>query len=166
MNSSVEAWHHRRVRASGVELHCVEYGAGRARQDAPLMLFLHGFPEFWYSWRHQMRAFGDDFHVVAPDLRGYNTSEKPAARSAYRLERLVDDVRALITNLGYDTCVLVAHDWGGAIAWQFAHAHPEMLDRLVVMNLPHPVRMFEGLATAAQLCRSWYIFFFQLPWLP
>jgi pimeloyl-ACP methyl ester carboxylesterase len=154
---------HRRVRASGVELHCVELGA---RDDAPLMLFLHGFPEFWYSWRHQMREFADDFHVVAPDLRGYNTSDKPAGRGAYGLDKLVDDVRALIVNLGYDKCVLVGHDWGGAIAWQFAHTHPEMLDKLVVMNLPHPVRFYEGLATAAQLRRSWYIFFFQLPWLP
>lgn len=161
---------HRRVRASGVELHCVERRpetAGVGSGDNPsLMLFLHGFPEFWYSWRHQLDEFGHDYHVVAPDLRGYNRSDKPRGRGDYSLDHLVDDVRALIENLGYETCVLVGHDWGGAIAWQFAHTHPAMLEKLVVMNLPHPVRFFEGLADAAQLRRSWYIFFFQLPWLP
>jgi pimeloyl-ACP methyl ester carboxylesterase len=161
------------VAGHGVELHCVENSVengvenGAATDtDRPLMLFLHGFPEFWYSWRHQMRAFADSYHVVAPDLRGYNKSDKPTGRRAYGLDVLVADVREFITNLGYDTCVLVAHDWGGAVAWQFAHAHPEMLDQLIVMNLPHPIRFYQGLQTLAQLRRSWYIFLFQLPWLP
>lgn len=161
-----DRWLHRRVAADGVELHCVSPREGADAGQAPLMLCLHGFPEFWYSWRHQLGAFADAYHVVAPDMRGYNLSDKPAGRRAYRLERLVADVRALIGNLGYERCVLVGHDWGGAVAWQFAHTHPEMLEQLVVLNLPHPVRFFEGLATAAQLRRSWYIFLFQLPWLP
>lgn len=151
---------HRTEQVNGINLHWVEAG------DGPLVVLLHGFPEFWYSWRHQMRAFSADYHVVAPDLRGYNKSDKPAGRRAYALDELVADVRELIVNLGYERCVLVGHDWGGAVAWQFAHTHPEMLDRLVVMNLPHPVRFYEGLKTVAQLRRSWYILFFQLPWLP
>ncbi len=155
-----DQWKHRRVDGDGVELHCVEHGEG------PLMLFLHGFPEFWYSWRHQLRAFAGEYHVVALDMRGYNQSDKPRGRDAYALDELVADVREVITHLGYDECVLVGHDWGGAVAWQFAHTHPEMLDKLVVMNLPHPVRFYESLATLSQLRRSWYILFFQLPWLP
>jgi pimeloyl-ACP methyl ester carboxylesterase len=174
-----DEWSHRFVRGDGVELHCTEL-AGQAGQaglagltgeageagERPLMLFLHGFPEFWYSWRHQMRHFADTYHVVAPDLRGYNKSDKPEGRRAYSLDELVADVRELVANLGYDRCILVGHDWGGAVAWQFAHTHPEMLERLIVMNLPHPVRFYEGIRTFAQLRRSWYMFFFQLPWLP
>jgi pimeloyl-ACP methyl ester carboxylesterase len=167
---SEDGWNHRFVRGNGVELHCVEAGIGsedtEQQQARPLMLFLHGFPEFWYSWRHQMRAFSDTYHVVAPELRGYNKSDKPEGRRAYALDELVSDVRELVENLGYEKCTLVAHDWGGAVAWEFAYAHPEMLDQLIVMNLPHPVRFYQGLRTAAQLRRSWYMFFFQLPWLP
>ncbi len=161
-----EEWSHRRVAGAGVELHCVERRAGVEAGQGPLVLFLHGFPEFWFSWRHQMRALGDRYYVVAADMRGYNLSDKPDGRRAYRLEVLVEDVRALIEHLGYERCVLVGHDWGGAVAWQFAYTYPQMLDKLVVMNLPHPVRFYEGLGTLAQLRRSWYIFFFQLPWLP
>ena len=153
-------WKHRTARGNGVDLHIVEQG------DGPLMLFLHGFPEFWYSWRHQMAEFAADYHVVAPDMRGYNKSDKPRGRRAYALAELVADVRALIEDLGYEKCVLVAHDWGGAVAWEFAHRHPEMLERLVAMNMPHPVRFYEGLSSLSQLRRSWYILYFQLPWLP
>lgn len=165
-DGAVDRWNHRTVRASGLDLHCVEAGNGSEGDRGRLMLFLHGFPEFWYSWRHQLGEFAADFHAVAPDLRGYNKSDRPESRSAYRLEHLVDDVKELIFNLGYERCILVGHDWGGAIAWEFAHAHPEMLDTLVVMNAPHPVRFYEAMRTPSQLRRSWYIFFFQLPWLP
>ena len=161
-----DQWRHRRLAGAGVRLHAVEVAGGAEQGARPLMLFLHGFPEFWYSWRHQLRAFADDYYVVAPDMRGYNQSDKPRGRRAYRLDVLVEDVRALIEDLGYERCVLVGHDWGGAVAWQFAYTYPEMLERLVVMNLPHPVRFYEGLSTLAQLRRSWYILFFQLPWLP
>lgn len=151
---------HDRVVSNGVQLHYVTQGEG------PLMLMLHGFPEFWYSWRHQIPEFAKDYKVVAIDLRGYNESDKPNDVSAYRMNELIEDVRGVIQGLGYNQCVLVGHDWGGAIAWNVAYTYPELVDRLIVMNLPHPAKFKEGLLTPQQLLRSWYIFFFQLPWLP
>lgn len=130
------------------------------------MLMLHGFPEFWYSWRHQMRAFRSNYKVVAPDLRGYNDSEKPSNTSDYRLSALVEDVKGLIEHYPCDRCILVGHDWGGVIAWQVAYTYPHLIDQLIVMNAPHPAKFVEGLQTPQQLLKSWYIFFFQLPLLP
>jgi pimeloyl-ACP methyl ester carboxylesterase len=130
------------------------------------MLMLHGFPEFWYSWRHQIPEFARDHKVVALDLRGYNDSEKPEAKSAYVMAEFIKDIKGVIEGLGYDRCVLVGHDWGGAIAWSFAYAYPALLDRLIVLNLPHPAKFAEGLRTPQQLLRSAYIFFFQIPVLP
>lgn len=155
-----ETWQHEYIVSNGIKLHYVTQGEG------PLMLMLHGFPEFWYSWRHQIPEFATDYKVVALDLRGYNDSEKPQAQSAYVMSEFIKDIKGVIEGLGYDSCVLVAHDWGGAIAWQFAHTHPEMLEKLIVMNIPHPAKFFQGLSTLQQLRRSWYIFFFQLPVLP
>lgn len=151
---------HQTIASNGVHLHYVTQGEG------PLMLMLHGFPEFWYSWRHQILEFSNDYKVVAIDLRGYNDSDKPSDRSAYQLSELIQDVKGVIQGLGYEHCVLVGHDWGGAIAWNFAYKYPEMVDRLIVMNLPHPAKFAAGLRTFRQLLRSWYIFFFQLPFLP
>jgi len=159
MNSST-TWQHDFVISNGVRLHYVTQGEGK------LMLLLHGFPEFWYSWRHQIPEFAKDHKVVAIDLRGYNDSDKPEGVSAYRMSELIKDIAGTIQGLGYDRCILAGHDWGGAIAWQFAYAHPEMVDRLIVMNLPHPAKFTEGLRTPQQLLRSWYIFLFQLPMLP
>jgi pimeloyl-ACP methyl ester carboxylesterase len=130
------------------------------------MLLLHGFPDFWYSWRRQIPEFARDHKVVAVDLRGYNDSDKPTEKSAYTMPKLIEDVVGIIQGLGYDRCVLVGHDWGGAIAWNVAYTHPELIDRLVVLNLPHPAKFQQGLLTPQQLLRSSYIFFFQLPWLP
>ncbi|KPQ37049.1 MAG: putative hydrolases or acyltransferases (alpha/beta hydrolase superfamily) [Phormidesmis priestleyi Ana] len=130
------------------------------------MLFLHGFPEFWYSWRHQISEFSKDYKVVAVDLRGYNESEKPHAKSAYAISELIEDVAGVITGLGYEKCVLVGHDWGGAIAWSFAYTYPQMLKQLIVLNLPHPAKFAEGLRTPQQILRSWYIGLFQLPMVP
>jgi len=155
-----ETWTHDFITTNGIRLHYVTQGNG------PLMLFLHGFPEFWYSWRHQIPEFAKDYKVVAIDLRGYNDSDKPTDASAYSMPEFVKDVQGVIAGLGYDKCVLVGHDWGGAIAWSFAYAHPEMLERLIILNLPHPAKFVEGLRTPQQLFRSWYIFFFQLPFLP
>ena len=155
-----ETWTHDFITTNGIRLHYVTQGNG------PLMLFLHGFPEFWYSWRHQIPEFAKDYKVVAIDLRGYNDSDKPTDASAYSMPEFVKDVQGVIAGLGYDKCVLVGHDWGGAIAWSFAYAHPEMLERLIILNLPHPAKFAEGLRTPQQLFRSWYIFFFQLPFLP
>lgn len=151
---------HQFIVSNGVRLHYVTQGEG------PLMLMLHGFPEFWYSWRHQLPEFSQDYKVVALDLRGYNDSDKPTNLEAYRLSELVQDVRGVIEGLGYDRCILVGHDWGGAIAWNFAYDYPDMVDRLIVLNLPHPAKFASGLLTPQQLLRSSYIFFFQLPLLP
>jgi pimeloyl-ACP methyl ester carboxylesterase len=154
-------WQHREATVNGLRLHYVEGGRG------PLVVMLHGFPEFWYAWRHQMPALVQGgFRVIALDQRGYNTSDKPAGVAPYRLENLVEDVVGIIRAAGQDSAILVGHDWGGAIAWSVAMAHPAAVQRLVVLNGPHPRRVFEEFRTASQLSKSWYVFFFQLPWLP
>ena len=135
------SWTHDFITTNGIRLHYVTQGSG------PLMLFLHGFPEFWYSWRHQIPEFAKDYKVVAIDLRGYNDSDKPADSTAYSMPEFINDVQGVITGLGYERCVLVGHDWGGAIAWSFAYAHPEMVERLIVLNIPHPAKFAEGLRT-------------------
>ncbi len=145
----------------GVRLHCVEVGSG------PLVVLLHGFPEFWYSWKHQLPALAEaGFRVVAPDLRGYNLSDKPKGARNYFGEVLAADVAGLIRALGAERAHVVGHDWGGGIAWVFAMQHPELLDRLAILNAPHPDRFLRGLMTWKQLKKSWYMFYFQLPWLP
>jgi pimeloyl-ACP methyl ester carboxylesterase len=151
---------HDRIYTNGINLHYVTEGEGN------LMLFLHGFPECWYSWRKQIPEFAKDHHAVALDLRGYNESDKPSESSAYKMSELVADVKGVIEGLGYQRCTLVGHDWGGAIAWNFAYQYPEMLDRLIILNLPHPAKFSQGLLTPQQLLKSWYIFLFQLPYLP
>ena len=156
----METWKHDRIQTNGIHLHYVSQGEG------DLILFLHGFPEFWYSWRHQIPEFAKDRKAVAIDLRGYNDSDKPAAKGAYKMADFVADVKGVIEGLGYDRCTLVGHDWGGAIAWNFAYAYPDLLDKLVILNLPHPAKFAEGLRTPQQLLKSWYIFLFQIPALP
>lgn len=155
-----ETWRHGKIETNGIQLHYVTQGEGE------LMLFLHGFPEFWYSWRHQIPEFARDYKVVALDLRGYNESDRPQARTAYRIDELVEDVKGAIAALGYEHCILVGHDWGGAIAWNFVYRYPSQVTRLIILNLPHPAKFSQGLRTWQQLTRSWYIFFFQLPFLP
>jgi len=115
-----------------VRLHYVEAGTGRC------LMFLHGFPEFWYAWRHQLVEFGAECHAVAPDMRGYNLSSKPDGLTAYRMRHLAGDIKALLGALGHERMVLVGHDWGGAVAWATAIMYPEIVDRLVIMNAPHP----------------------------
>ena len=154
------SWKHEYITTNNIKLHYVIQGNG------PLMLMLHGFPEYWYSWRHQIPEFARDYQVVAVDLRGYNDSHKPTDKSAYVMNEFIQDVKGVIQGLGYEKCVLVAHDGGGAIAWNFAHAYPEMLEKLIVLNIPHPAKFIEGLRTWKQLQKSWYIFFFQLPFFP
>lgn len=154
-------WQHDNyIVSNDVRLHYVTQGEGE------LMLLLHGFPEFWYSWRHQIPEFAKDYKVVALDLRGYNDSDKPTGVNAYRMSELIKDVAGVIQGLGYDRCILAGHDWGGAIAWQFAYAHPEMVDRLIALNFPHPAKFQQGLRTPQQQFRSSYALFFQLPVLP
>jgi epoxide hydrolase 4 len=121
---------------NGVRLHYKSAGQGK------LILFLHGFPEFWYEWKSQLADFGQDYQAVAPDMRGYNLSSKPAEVDQYKLKILVEDVRALAERLGGKKFVLVGHDWGGIVAWTFAAYYPELLEKLVIINTPHPM-LFE-----------------------
>lgn len=161
MSATREPWVHREERVGELSLHWVEAGKG------PLVFLLHGFPEHWRAWRRQLPALAAaGFRAVAPDLRGYNLSEKPKGVSSYRMERLAGDVAALVRHLGYERTFLVGHDWGGAIAWCVPALHPGLVERLAILNAPHPVLMKRKLATVAQARRSSYIFFFQLPWLP
>ena len=124
---------HHTVEFDDIRLHYVDAGEG------PLILFVHGFPEFWYAWQRQLEEFSRDHRAVAFDLRGHNLSGKPGEIKAYRPKHLVADLRRLIDHLGGRPCVVVAHDWGGAAAWNFAAAHPEYLEKLVIINAPHPV---------------------------
>ena len=144
-----------------VRLHYAEAGEG------PLVVLLHGFPDFWYSWRHQLPALAEaGFHAVAPDMRGYNLSDQPRSVAAYDLGRLTRDVLQLADHFGSDRIHLVGHDWGAIVAWFFAMDHPGALDRLVVANVPHPARFIDMARSPRQVLRSWYVGFFQVPFLP
>lgn len=125
------AHHHADI--NGVRLHYVTAGRG------PLMLFVHGFPQFWHAWSELLPEFARDHTVCAPDMRGINLSGKPDGVKAYHVTRQSEDLRQLIRHLGFERCVLVAHDWGGACAWHFASKHPECVEKLVIVNAPHPV---------------------------
>ena len=151
------------VRAGDVTLSCVAMGP----RDGPLVVLLHGFPEHKLSWRRQLPALAAaGFRAVAPDMRGYGASTKPPRVSDYKLELLAADVANLIAALGRDKADVVGHDWGAEVAWHFAMWHPQKLRRLGILNVPHPHRFAHGLRTLKQLRKSWYIFFFQLPFLP
>jgi pimeloyl-ACP methyl ester carboxylesterase len=144
-----------------VRLHYVEVGEG------PLVVLLHGFPEFWFGWRRQIPALAAaGFRVVAPDMRGYNLSSRPAGVGSYDLDRLADDVAGLVAERGAERALLAGHDWGAAVAWWTAIRRPEVVERLAILNVPHPRRFLRGLRSPKQLARSWYMGFFQLPWLP
>lgn len=144
-----------------VRLHYVIGGEG------PLVVLLHGFPEFWYAWQHQIVALIDaGYRVVAPDMRGYNLSDKPSRISDYTVEKLAKDVNDLVHSLGESETILVGHDWGAAVAWATPMWFPELVTQLVICNVPHPHRMSQGLKTLKQLRKSWYMFAFQLPLLP
>ncbi len=159
MNHSDVGWQHQYVQTNKIKLHCVTQGEG------DLVVLLHGFPEFWYSWRFQLPVLSRHFKVVVPDLRGYNDSEKP--KSGYDLDTLSADIQGLIEGLGYAKAHIVGHDWGGAIAWNLAQKCPRYLDRLVILNAPHPQRFLHELANNFdQLRRSWYLLAFQIPEIP
>lgn len=155
-------WEHRAIPLDDVTLHTVLAGEG------PLVVLLHGFPDFWYSWRHQIDPLvAAGFRVAVPDMRGYNLSSKPQGIHHYRPEFLMADVAHLIDALGEKKAHLVGHDWGANIAWLFAMNFAPKLNKLVICNVPHPVVFQKHLFTIRQgLKRSWYVFFFQLPWLP
>jgi epoxide hydrolase 4 len=153
---------YRTVQANGLSFNVAIAGSGER-----LALLLHGFPESSYSWRHQIGLLANLGYLVwAPDLRGYGLSSRPAGVAAYALENLEEDVAALIEASGAREVVLVGHDWGAVIAWSYAMHGRIPLSRLIIMNVPHPALFQRGLGTLNQLKKSWYIFFFQLPWLP
>lgn len=160
MTPSERELQHEVAWVNGIRMHYVTQGTGE------LVLLLHGFPEFWYSWRHQIPALATRFRVVAPDLRGYNLTEKPPGVGSYRLDKIVEDIVTLIQALGQERAIIVGHDWGGAAAWMLAMTHPACVRQLIVLNIPHPEAMRRGLRTLRQIRKSWYIFFFQIPWLP
>ncbi|MBV9412607.1 MAG: alpha/beta hydrolase [Acidimicrobiia bacterium] len=144
-----------------IRLHYVEAGEG------PLVVLLHGFPEFWYGWRNQIEPLAaSGFRVVAPDMRGYNLSSRPGAVSAYGAAQVAEDIRGLIQKLGAESAMLVGHDWGGTVAWTMAMNHPEVVEKLAILDAAHPRKLQEGLPHPRQLRRSWYFFFFATPGLP
>jgi pimeloyl-ACP methyl ester carboxylesterase len=148
---------------NGIRLHVVQSGS----RYGSLVILLHGFPEFWYGWRRQIQPLADaGLSIWVPDQRGYNLSDKPRGTSAYRFDELANDVVGLIDAAGVDQCYLVGHDWGAAVAWWVALRHPERLHKLAILNVPHPAVMIHTLySNLKQLRRSWYMFFFQLPYL-
>ncbi len=152
---------HKYATVNGIKMHYVEAGEGK-----PVIL-MHGFPEFWYSWRFQIPVLAKKYRVIAVDMRGYNESEKPEDVSAYQADEIAKDIVALIKHLGYDKAYIVSHDWGGAIAWHMAQHYPEVMEKLVVMNCPLPNVLLKRLKSSfTQLKKSWYMFFFQIPGLP
>ncbi len=132
------------AQSGDVKIHYVTDGEG------PLLVMIHGFPDYWYTWRKQMPALAKSFQVVAIDQRGYNKSDQPAGVENYTIDKLVGDVRAVIEHFGRDQAILVGHDWGGIVAWSFAMAYPEMTDRLIILNLPHPNGLRRELANNPQ----------------
>jgi pimeloyl-ACP methyl ester carboxylesterase len=149
------------INVNGIQLHYVIKGKGE------LLLLLHGFPEFWYSWRNQIPALAAHFTVVATDLRGYNKSDAPSKIEDYKIDVLANDIKELIINLGYKKANIVAHDWGAGIAWYLAAYHPEVVDKLVILNMPVTHELKKNLLrNPKQRKRSWYMYFFQIPFLP
>ena len=149
---------HKYADVNDIRVHYVTVGKGK------LIMFLHGFPEFWYEWKNQLVEFGRDYQAVAPDMRGYNLSSKPVEVEQYRMKYLVEDIRALAEHLGHKKFVLVAHDWGGGVAWPFAMRHPEYLEKLIIINAVHPATFIRELRdNPAQQKASQYILVYRTP---
>ena len=155
---------HHYVPTNGITLHVVQSGP----KDGPVVVLLHGFPEFWYGWRKQITALAEaGYRVWAPDQRGYNLSDKPSGVADYKMTALVADVLGLLDAAGQERAFLVGHDWGAIVAWQLAFFHAARVTRVVILNVPHPRVMTQELRRSPrQLRKSWYMFFFQVPWLP
>ena len=148
------------AQVGGTRLHYAIAGEGDE-----LVLLLHGFPECWYSWRHQLPALSERYTVVAPDLRGYNLSDKPKGVSSYRIDELADDVIGLIHHFRREKAAVIGHDWGAAIAWHIGFEHPQYLSKLGAFQVPPPIILKRNYSLR-QFAASWYMFFFQLPYLP
>ncbi|WP_247000461.1 alpha/beta fold hydrolase [Halosolutus gelatinilyticus] len=161
--STVEVDSNHRV-VNGVRLHTVTAGA----EDGPLVVLLHGFPEFWYGWRHQIEPLVDaGYRVLVPDQRGYNLSEKPRTVRAYRRRDLARDVVDLVAAEDRESAHVVGHDWGGGVCWDLALRYPDVVDRVGVVNMPHPTAYRHQLrSNPEQLLRSWYAVSFQIPRVP
>ena len=149
------------IETNGIKLHVMETGPA----DGPMLLFLHGFPEFWYAWRKQLSYFANKgYLVVAPDQRGYNLSDKPQGIAAYKIDELAKDIVGLIDAYQRERIFLVGHDWGASVSWWVALKYPDRVAKLVILNVPHPKVMAKTLFTnPRQMQKSWYIFYFQLP---
>jgi pimeloyl-ACP methyl ester carboxylesterase len=155
---------HALIKTNGINLHVVQAGP----EDGPLVILLHGFPEFWYGWHKQIDFLAEQgYRVYAPDQRGYNISEKPNGIAAYNLDELAADIIGLIDASGRDKAMLVGHDWGAAVAWWTACKYPQRLNKLVILNVPHQ-NVFRKTVTTdlEQMMRSWYMGFFQIPFIP
>lgn len=152
------------VNTNGITLHLMTAGP----EKGPLVLLLHGFPEFWYGWRHHIEPLAAaGYRVIVPDQRGYNLSDKPTGIENYTIDTLRDDIIGLIEQQEQEKAFLVGHDWGGAVAWHIASTRPEYVEKLIPINMPHPAAMPEVMKTyPVQAVLSSYILFFQLPWLP
>ena len=149
---------HKYADVNNIRLHYVAAGKGK------LIMFLHGFPEFWYEWKNQLAEFGRDYQAVAPDMRGYNLSSKPADAEQYRMKYLIEDIRALAEYLGYKKFFLVAHDWGAGVAWPFAIRHPDYLEKLIIINGTHPITFTRELRdNPEQRKASQYILVYRTP---
>jgi pimeloyl-ACP methyl ester carboxylesterase len=157
-------WKSARLLINGLFLHVIEAGP----LNGPVLILLHGFPEFWWAWRHQIAPLAEiGYHVVVPDMRGYNSSDAPQEISSYHLDTLVLDVLALADHFGTERFSLIGHDWGGIVAWSVGTSHSHRLERLVIMDAPHPdLLVKEVLQHPSQALRSSYVAWFQLPWLP
>ncbi|MGL4651864.1 MAG: alpha/beta fold hydrolase [Caldilineaceae bacterium] len=155
---------HEAIVTNGVALHVAQAGP----TDGPLVLLLHGFPTFWYDWRHQIPALvAAGYRVWAPDQRGYNISDKPKSVRSYNLNTLADDVAGLIDAAGVEKATVIGHDWGAGVAWWMAQRHPQRLHRVAILNVPHPSLLLRKIFTSLkQASRSTYAVYFQLPWLP
>jgi pimeloyl-ACP methyl ester carboxylesterase len=155
------------VAANGLRFHLETCAPPSGGAGAPLALCLHGFPECSFSWRHQLPLLASlGYRAWAPDLRGYGETDRPPGVEAYDVEHLLDDVSGLLDAAGVEKALLLGHDWGALVAWLFAMRRPERVERLVILNVPHPACAERELRRPRQLLRSWYVLFFQLPWLP
>lgn len=152
------------INTNGIKLHTAVAGP----EDGPLVVLLHGFPEFWFGWKNQIQPLAEKgYRVVAPDQRGYNLSDKPKGIDNYTVDSLRDDVIGIIEYFQKETAIVIGHDWGGAVAWHLAATRPEYVEKLIVLNIPHPKAMPKVFKkNPLQWMKSSYIAFFQLPDLP
>ena len=151
------------IQLKEVCLHTMSLGP----ENGELVIMLHGFPEYWYSWRHQLPFLASlGYRAIAVDLRGFNLSSKPQGLKAYRSEAVAHDISQLIQALGRPNAHIIGHDWGSAVAWVFAMRYSEQLKSLTILNLPHPLQMVEGFKHSKQIAKSWYTYFFSYPCFP